>query len=184
MNTGLIPVRYATALLDFAKQAGTSDDVYNEAKTLTHLFAGMTEIRRALENPVVPLAEKRQLILNAAGGNPSETFRKFTELLLHNKRETAVQSIMLKFIELYRKEKNIRYGKLTTAQPVDESTEQRLMHLITANTGGTVELEKEISPHILGGFILQVDDARWDASIAGQLKAIKKEYIERNKRIV
>jgi len=32
--------------------------------------------------------------------------------------------------------------------------------------------------------MLEVDDVRWDASIAGQLTRIKNEYIERNRRIV
>lgn len=184
MNTGLISVRYATALLEFAKDANSLEKVYGEAKMLTLMFSKMSELRLVLENPVISLAEKRTLMLNAAGGQTSKSFRDFTDLLLKNNRENQVQNILLKFIDLYREQKNIRYGKLTTGYEVDIATEKRLIKLVTDKVGGTLELEKVVDPEILGGFILEVDDVRWDASISSQLKHIRNEYIERNRRIV
>ncbi|MFV0392152.1 MAG: F0F1 ATP synthase subunit delta [Paludibacteraceae bacterium] len=184
MNTGLISVRYATALFEFSKETNSLEKIYGEAKMLTLLFSKMSELRLVLENPVISVSEKRLLIRNAAGGNPSKIFTEFIDLLLQNRRENQVQSIMLKFMDLYRIHKNIRYGKLTTAIAVDDATEARLIQLITDQVGGTLELEKVVEPSILGGFKLEVDDVRWDASISGQLQNVKKEYIERNRRIV
>ncbi len=184
MNTGLISVRYATALMEFAKDTNSVEKVYGEAKLLTLMFSKMSELRLVLENPVMTETEKRKLILNAAGGKPGKTFEEFTDLLLKNKREAQVQNIMLKFIDLYREQKNIRYGKLITAFKVNEETEKRLIKLITDSVGGTLELEKEVDSEILGGFKLEVEGVRWDASISGQLKQIKNEFIERNRRIV
>lgn len=184
MNTGLISVRYATALFDFAKETKSVEKVYGEAKMLTLMFMKMGELRLVLDNPVLSVSEKRKLILNAAGGSTSLVFEQFTDLLLKNGREGQIQNIMLRFIDLYRKEKNIRYGKLTTAFEVDKDTEERLISLVTDKVGGTLELEKVVDPDILGGFMLEVEDVRWDASISGQLMRIKNEYIERNRRIV
>ncbi len=184
MNTGLISVRYATALFDFATETKTVEKVYGEAKMLTLMFMKMGELRLVLDNPVLPLSEKRQLILNAAGGTTSKTFQQFTDLLLKNGREDQIQYIMLKFIDLYRIHKNIRYGKLTTAHEIDKTTEEKLISLVTDKVGGTLELEKIIDPDILGGFMLEVEDVRWDASLSGQLTRIRNEYIERNRRIV
>ncbi len=184
MNTGLISVRYATALMDFAKKTKSVEKVYGEAKLLTFIFLKMGELRLVLENPVIDKAEKRKLILNSAGAKPSKTFEKFTDLLLKNQREAQVRNIMLKFIELYRKEQNIRHGKLTTAIKVNEATEKRLIKLITDSVGGTLELEKEVDPEILGGFKLEVEGVRWDASISTQLKQIRNEFIERNSKML
>ena len=105
-------------------------------------------------------------------------------MLLKNKREAQIQNIMLKYIDFYREQKNIRYGKLTTAVEVDQAAENRLMKLVADRFGGTLELEKVVDPEILGGFKLEVDNMRWDASIAGQLQNIRNEYIERNRKIV
>ena len=184
MNTGLIPVRYATALLDFANANDMQDRVYAEAKAITKSFFQFNELRTVIDNPVLAKAEKRKIILLAAGENTSTPFEKFLDLLLENNRESYLLSIALKYIDLFRKQKNIYYGKLTTASPVDTTVEKRLKAMVENTTGGTIEMEKVVDKDILGGFMFEVDFVRWDASISGQLRRIKKDYIERNKKIV
>ncbi len=184
MNTGLIPVRYATALLDFANVSNEENRVYTEAKIITKSYSQFTELRTVLDNPVLPKAEKRKIIILAAGGDVSKPFEQFLNLLLDNEREGHLQSVALKYIDLFRKQKNIHYGKLTTASPVTADVEKRLMAMVENTTGGTIEMEKIIDPEILGGFMFEVDFVRWDASISGQLRRIKKDYIEKNKKTV
>jgi len=182
MNTGLIPVRYATALLDFANVSDLQDRVYMEAKAITKSYFQFSELRTVLDNPVLVKAEKRKIIILAAGGNVCKPFERFLDLLLENNRENHLLSVALKYIDLYRKQKNIHYGKLTTASPVNAATEKKLMAMIENTTGGTIEMEKIIDPEILGGFMFEVDFVRWDASISGQLRRIKKEYMEKNNK--
>jgi F-type H+-transporting ATPase subunit delta len=67
---------------------------------------------------------------------------------------------------------------------VNAATEKRLMSMVENTTGGTVEMEKIIDPEILGGFLFEVDFVRWDASVSGQLRRIRQEYIEKNKKTV
>ncbi|HJV78911.1 MAG TPA: F0F1 ATP synthase subunit delta [Paludibacter sp.] len=184
MNTGLIPVRYATALLDFANVSNEQNRVYTEAKTITKSYFQFSELRAVLDNPVLAKAEKRKIIILSAGGDVSKPFEKFMDLLLENEREDYLLPIALKYIDLFRKQKNIHYGKLTTASPVTADVEKRLMAMVENTTGGTIEMEKIIDPEILGGFMFEVDFVRWDASISGQLRRIRKDYIERNKKTV
>ena len=68
MNTGLIPVRYATALLDFANVNKEQDRVYAETKSVIKSYFQFNELRTVLDNPVLANAEKRKIILLAAGG--------------------------------------------------------------------------------------------------------------------
>jgi F-type H+-transporting ATPase subunit delta len=184
MNTGLIPVRYATALLDFANVSDMQDRVYTEAKAITKSFFQFNELRTVIDNPVLAKTEKRKIILLAAGENISKPFEKFVDLLLENNREDHLHTIALKYIDLFRQQKNIHYGKLTTASPVNAAVEKRLKAMVENTTGGVIEMEKVIDKDILGGFMFEVDFVRWDASISGQLRRIKKDYIERNKKIV
>ena len=184
MNTGLIPVRYATALLNFANESNLQDSVYTEAKSVTKSYFQFSELRTVLDNPVLAKAEKRKIIIMAAGGNVCKPFDKFVDLLLENNREKHLLSVAFKYIDLFRKQKNIHYGKLTTASAINAETEKRLMAMVENTTGGTIEMEKVIDPDILGGFMFEVDFVRWDASISGQLRRIKKEYIEKNNKIV
>lgn len=183
MNTGLIGARYAAALFAFAKQNKADVQVYAEAKKVSESFFRFAQLRPVLENPVMPNAEKKKIILLAAGENVSKTFDRFIDLLLQNNREYHLQSIVMKFIDLYREQNNIHFGKLSTATVVDELTEKRMIAMVSNETGGTLEIEKVVNPELMGGFTFEVDFKKWDASVSGQLNSIRKDYIEKNRSI-
>ena len=184
MNKGLISVRYATALFQFAKDKNVGEEVYEQSKFLTSVFAQLKNLPATLSNPMIPKDQKRRLLLTASGEMTSDVFEKLIDLLLKNDREDCLQSIMLEYQEQYRKSKNILHGKLITAVEIDDATTKLLISSIEHKIDGTLDLEKIVNPKILGGFILEVDFVRWDASLSGQLNSIKKQYIERNRRIV
>lgn len=184
MNKGLISVRYATALMQFAQEKNVGSEVYEQSKFLTSVISELKNLTVALNNPLIPKTEKRKIVLTASGDKTSDVFEKFVDLLLKNEREDCLQSIMLAYQDQYRRSKNIFHGKLITAVEIDSTTTQKLIKSIEHKIEGTLELEKIVNPKILGGFILEVDFVRWDASLSGQLNSIKKQYIERNRRIV
>ena len=45
-------------------------------------------------------------------------------------------------------------------------------------------MEKIIRPEIIGGFILEVDNLRWDASISGQLRTLRNNFTEKNSKTI
>ena len=53
--------------------------------------------------------------------------------------------------------------------PVEE---QKLRQMVEDRTNGIVEFETEVNRDIIGGFILEYDTYRMDASVKSQLKAI------------
>jgi F-type H+-transporting ATPase subunit delta len=133
---------------------------------------------------MIPKARKREFILTASGSDVTDVFIKFIDLLLTNDREDCLQSIMLQYQELYRRSKNILHGKLITAVEIDDITRDTLIKSIETKVKGTLEVEKIVDPSILGGFILELDFVQWNASLSRQLNDIKKQYIERNRRII
>lgn len=181
MNTGLISTRYATALLDYAIELNQQEQVYGEVKMLLHMYSQVENFRKTLTNPVVLKPEKKRLIQTASGVNISKALQQFIDLLLQNNREERLQYIILRFLELYRTRCGIVSGTLTTAVHPDEKTYKRIASLVEKKTGHTLELERQIDPSILGGFILQVGDFRWDASILTQLDKLKINLLKMNK---
>jgi len=174
MDIGIIARRYARALLLFACENGHETLVYEQAQQLL------------IENPMVSRTEKIKLLHNAtAGADTCEELTKFFYLLLEKRREKLLAFILHSFLFLYRKKKKIRQGKLVTAMPLPEETLNELKALILKRyRGRTVEFNTKVDPDIIGGGILEIGYWRIDASIAGQLKRVKKQFIEKNRRIV
>jgi F-type H+-transporting ATPase subunit delta len=67
---------------------------------------------------------------------------------------------------------------LTTAIEIDATIEDHLMAMIEKQTHGTLELEKNVDSEILGGFMIEVDNLRWDATLKNELRSIKNKLIE------
>ncbi len=177
-------MRYAKALLAYANERKVSDKLYREVLQLSKTFARLPELRVALDNPVLPSATKMKLIHEAAGGQASPELTRFAELVLAEHREKFLQFMLMSYIDLYRKQENIRVGKITTACPVSEHVIERIRALVVEHTHGTVVLDTKVDPGLEGGFIFEMDTYRLDASVANQLQRVKQQFIENNRRIV
>ena len=184
MNTGAISIRYARALLMFANEAGVAAKVYQEALTLRKSFRQVTELRRAMELPVMTRENKYKVLVQAAGGEITKQMQKFLELVLTEKREKYLMGINQAFIDLYRKQEKIRVGKLTTAVPIAPEEVERIRQIVVQSAGGTAEFATQVDPSIEGGFIFEINTYRLNASVADQMRRIKQQFIEKNRRIV
>ena len=184
MNTGAVSVRYARALLMFANDAGVASDVYQEALTLRKSYMEVPELRHSMERPVMNQENKRKVLQQAAGGQITMQMQKFFDLVLKEKREKYLLGITQSFIELYRKQEKIRVGKLTTAVPIAPEEVERIRRIVVDAAGGTVEFVTKVNPEIEGGFIFEINTYRLNASVADQMRRIKQQFIEKNRRIV
>lgn len=175
MDIGVISIRYARALLKAATDNKIEDTVYQDMSTLAHSYIDVPRLRSTIDNPMLPKDKKLSLLVAAAGNNISQLTQKFIQLVLHEGRESVLQFMANSYITLYRKQCNIIRGKLTTAVAVSPETEQRMRNMVERKTKGKVEFETEVNPEIIGGFILEYDTYRLDASVQSQLRKVLAE---------
>lgn len=175
MDLGVVSVRYARALLNGSTELGLEDRVYAEMQALAQSYIDVKELRHTIDNPMLPREQKAQLLKAAAGGDVTDITSRFINLVLQEDREKAAQFIANSYITLYRQQKNITRGKLTTAVPVSDAMKEKMRAMVASRSHGTVEFETEVNPAIIGGFILDYDTYRMDASVLGKLRAIEKQ---------
>jgi F-type H+-transporting ATPase subunit delta len=173
MDIGVISVRYARALLKSATDANIEDTVYADMQLLAKSYIEVPVLRHTIDNPMLAKDKKQMLLETAAGGDSASSLTKaFIALVLKEDREKMIQFMANSYVTLYRKQKNVIRGKLTTAAQVSADTVQKMRSLVESNTQGTVEFETEVDPDIIGGFILEYDTFRMDASVKSKLNTI------------
>ena len=173
MDIGIISVRYARALLKSALDQKIDEHVYEEMQLLSKCFIEVTELRHTIDNPMLAKDKKELLLLTAIGGEQASALsRAFVGLVLKEDREDMILFMANSYVTLYRQQKNIIRGKLTTAVAVTPSTEQKMRQMVESKTQGKVEFETEVDPDIIGGFILEYDTYRMDASVKSKLNNI------------
>ena len=177
MDIGVISMRYARALLKSATDAKLEDTVYQEMMTVAKSYIDVPALRQTIDNPMLSKDKKEALLLVAAGEQACPLTKSFISLVLKEDRENMIQFMANSYITLYRKQKNVISGKLTTAARVSAQTEQKMRQMVESKTNGTVEFETEVNPDIIGGFILEYDTFRMDASVKSKLNNILQTLI-------
>ena len=184
MNTGIISMRYARALFEYALEKKVEDTLFSEMKNVSEAFSKNPKLRSVLDNPVLGNSDKLQLIKSAAGIKVSDEYIRFAELLLRQRREKHLQTVSLVYLDLYRKHKNINIAKLVTATPVNDEVISKMKNFMKQSQLGVLEFESVVDSDIDGGFVLYIDTYRLDASVATQLRQIKQRLMSQNNKIV
>lgn len=177
MDLGLISVRYARALLKASIEAKQSEKVYSDMLSLAESYIGLPQLKATIDNPMLSRQQKESLLITAAAGTSCDLTKTFFALVLKEGRESIMQFIANSFISLYRKHNNLIRAKLTTATTLDSKMETRLRQLVESRTNGSVEFNTEVNPDIIGGFILEYDTYRMDASVKAQLSSVLSNLI-------
>ena len=172
MDSGVISVRYARALLKGALKQKLETVVYEEMQMLFQSYLRVPQLRFTIANPMLKKDDKQQLVTTATGGTLSSLTQQFLQLVFREGREDTLQLMAGSYITLYRQQKNITRGKLTTAVAVSPEMENKMKQKVEGMTHGTVEFNVETNPDIIGGFILEYDTYRMDASVKSKLNSI------------
>ncbi|MDR1517611.1 MAG: F0F1 ATP synthase subunit delta [Dysgonamonadaceae bacterium] len=186
MEVGILSMRYAKALIEFAQEKKAEDTLYRELGVLAHSFRTQPTLTETIDNPIISAEDKFSLICVAACGNakPSAELAGFIRLVLKHNRESYLHFMCLMYLDLYRKLKHIGVGQLITAVPVDEKVRNRMTLAASRFLHSKMELKTVVDPSIEGGFIFDINDYRLDASIATQLRQMKQQFIDKNRRII
>jgi F-type H+-transporting ATPase subunit delta len=172
-----LAARYAKSILDLAIEKDQLEAVYNDMLFLQAAFKSSRELVVLLKSPVVK-ADKKDKILDAVGdGRISVITATFNKLLVRKNRESYLPEIVTAFIDQYKVHKGIHVAKLTTAMPVsDDLKESILLKVRAAQHIPQIELHTAVDESLIGGFVLELGDQLVDASIAYELKNIRKQF--------
>ncbi len=158
MNTGIISSRYAMALLRYVDETGNGQAVYDQ---ILQILKDPDSMPRRLEPDLA----------------------RFVKLLVKNKRMEYVKQIFHRYMEMYNSSRGRRLVTLKTAVPAPDLC-KRVKDMLQQRLGGEILLDAEVDPSLIGGFVLIIDDMLLDASVSHQLDEIRRQYMDKNKRIV
>jgi F-type H+-transporting ATPase subunit delta len=169
--------RYAKSLIDLSMEKGQLDQVYGDMQYLQQVINSSREFLGLLRSPVITSDKKRTVIDAITAGKISDLTNLFTKLLIAKNRETNLPEIITAFIQQYKQEKNIYVVKLTTAVPVSEEVKNTIVSQVRSTSNmQQIELEAQVNPDLIGGFVLQAGDKLVDASVSNRLKEVARQF--------
>jgi F-type H+-transporting ATPase subunit delta len=177
MSVAKLAGRYAKSLIDLSQEQGKLETILGDIQA----FKSANENRdmyMMLKSPIINPTKKRSIIQAIFGGSFDEMTMAFTNIVLTKGREEYLPEICEEFINQYRDIKNIISATVISAAPLKEDTLEKIKDKIRTEMaqGGSVEIETKVDESLLGGFIIEIGDSLYDASVATRLKKLQKEF--------
>lgn len=174
MNNGKIAIRYARALMMSAGESKSQDTVYKEICMLNRSLEQFPQLEHALSTPTISDEEKLKLLKVATGSKPCKETENFLTFVIRKNRDEYIPSIARMYEKLYRESKGMVVSTITSAIELPAPTLKAISKYIENTKHKKVELRTETNESLIGGFVLDVEDQRMDASIKGQLSKLYK----------
>lgn len=181
MYDGLIPQRYAMALFKYTLDRHSTKQVYDQMKQVIASFENNPDLNKVLANPFVGREDKQKLLVAAVGNDAGQDYKSFVNLILAHNREMFAYQMALAFRKIYRKENKISSVVITTAVPMSDSERNRITGLVQKVYADRVlETVVNVDGSLIGGFVIDVDNNRMDASVSNEIEQLRHNLISSN----
>ena len=169
-------LRYAKALLTITNEANTTAEVNNDMLLIASTIDNSKELQAFLNNPISKAEEKLNIITALFGDKINVSTKNVINLLVSKKRLPLLSFVAKQYTSLFEKSQGVEVAKITTAIALTDALKDQVFNKVKSLTSKEVTVENIIDESIIGGFILQVGDKQYDASISGKLGNLKREF--------
>ncbi len=178
MRNTLLIRRYAKAFFDFAVINKMEERGLADLELISNTIKGNRELRNILSQPFINLTKKETIIKRVFQDEISNKTLNFIDLMLENNHPEILSEIIDNYRELYYEYKHIAVVTITTAMDIDEHTQQELLRFVRHKVKGDIKIVKKIDKNIIGGFVINYLDYRYDASIYTKLRNLESLFTD------
>lgn len=175
MNESRAAGRYAKAILDLAVEKKVADAVEKDMRSILATISDSAELKDMLSSPVIKGTEKKKALMAIFKGSHAIT-EGMISLLVENKRISLLNEVALKYIVLNEDLNNEGVAYVTTAVPLTDTLEKKVLKKVASLTGNRISIENKIDESLIGGFVLRIGDLQYDASISNKLNNLRREF--------
>lgn len=176
MRVTLLAKRYAQALFELALEGNILENVSKDMILVEEVIDENKELRLLLNNPVIDPPKKTKVLDKIFSGKLEELSLKFILLIARKGREKYIPYISKAFNSIYKEHKNIVDVTFTTAYKSDKDVKEGVLKTLEKITNKDIELQELIDDELIGGYIVNLEDYQYDASVKSQLKRMRKEF--------
>jgi F-type H+-transporting ATPase subunit delta len=172
-ENNVVAVRYATALLDMAEEAKSTDAVEKDLLELEKMILASEDLQTLLQNPLMGHEKQEKALLAIADkAKFNKLTKNFLGVLAQNRRLSATVGIIGAIRkELYKRRGEIE-AKVQTAYALTADQTKTLQQELTKVMGSNVTLEVEVDKDLLGGMIVTVGSTMIDDSVRRKLEKL------------
>lgn len=177
MSVQRIASRYAKSLIELSTEQDNLEAILADFELFDEV-AKNKDFSLMLKSPIIKADKKKAIFTAIFGAKFNKLTSLFLDIVLRKGREALLPAIAKEFRLQYKILKHVSSVKLITATKLtDEGVEEIRKRILSSEaTDDNVELEVEVDESLIGGFIIEFDNKRYDSSVAQKLALLKKEF--------
>jgi F-type H+-transporting ATPase subunit delta len=165
--------RYASALFDLARDAGSIATVESSLTQLTAALAESADLTALVTSPLVGRDEAAKGVAAVATALKLDALTtRFLGVLAGNRRLADLPQMIRAFGQLTAAHRGEVSAEVTTAHPLDADQLAALKAQLKSRVGRDVAVQTKVDPAILGGLVVKLGSQLIDASIRTRLNTL------------
>lgn len=172
----ILSSRYARSIFDLAVEMNILDKVSEDIFLVEKVCYENSILNVILGNPNINIGKKKAIIRDIFESKVQEITIKFILLLIDKRRVLYLKGIANEFHTIYNQYHNIKLADVYVSQTMTEEIKQEITKILVKKFDSKIELNEILKKEIIGGFKIIVDGVIYDASIANQLKLLRKSF--------
>ena len=169
--------RYGVSLLETAIEKKNLDVITTDIQLVVDTLAQNKKLLLMLESPVIRPETKLKILKEIFDKKISKDSMDFIEFVISKQRESLLQSIGNRFLELRDEYLGIANVVVSAASEFTNEQKNVLQNRLEKILNKKVRVNFKIDLELVGGFIAKVGDTLYDASIKHQLELLKKQFL-------
>jgi len=177
MSVKRIASRYAKSLLDLSVERNETEAVLGDMQGFKKALENK-DLQNLIKSPIITANKKKQVLDVLFKDKFGKTTMTFIDLILKKTRESYLLSVTDEFILQYNLMNKMSSAKLTVASEITDQQLNEIKSKLQASkiTLENLDLRVVINPEIIGGFVLEIGDMKYDSSTKHKLSQLAKEF--------
>lgn len=169
--------RYASALLQLAKERDEVEDILDDIELIRNTIDNSHDLVVFLRSPVIKYDDKVQALSKLFDDRVNEATARFIALLARKKRANILDQIVEAFIEQYYQYVGITEVEVYTAFELNQEQRQQLHSSLEKATGKSVKMNVTLDSSLKGGIAVRIDDTVIDGTVKHKLEELEKSFL-------
>ncbi|MBR0303131.1 MAG: ATP synthase F1 subunit delta [Clostridia bacterium] len=164
---------YAESLFSLAMEGSDEEAFYSELRDVVALFDTEPEYYELLSSPGLTREERKGALAESIGDDMSEYVRSFLMLLCETGDMKLLPDCLEEYGRMLREAKHTSAVKVTSAAELTDEEKSRIYDKVVRLVGGECEIAYTVDPSLIGGAIIETENAVIDGSLRKSLQEMK-----------
>lgn len=169
--------RYATALLELAKEQDAVERTLQDVLLIKNTLEGSKDLVLFLKSPIIKPDKKVSALDAIFGGQLSEMVHKYISLIARKNRQNLLDEIMYAFVEKYNVYAGIISAEIFVARELSDKELEKVKASLEKFTNKKVNLSAKVQEDLKGGMAVKINDTVIDGTIKHKLEQLEDEFL-------